>query len=105
MDTLLPWSTTLSVIEPVYPKAGCGRRPYPLNSMLSIHCMQQWYNFSDGGAMEDALYEIAYMRLFAKRSLQQAIHHHELPAPVGTTSTGTPAIRVHQPMATLKLAS
>ncbi|EJJ36205.1 IS5 transposase and trans-activator, partial [Klebsiella pneumoniae subsp. pneumoniae KPNIH2] len=26
--------------------------------MLRIHCMQHWYNLSDG-AMEDALYEIA----------------------------------------------
>jgi IS5 family transposase len=34
--------------------------------------MQQWYNLSDG-AMEDALYEIASMGLFAKLSLDQAI--------------------------------
>jgi hypothetical protein len=51
------------VIEPFYPKAGNGRRPYPLETMLRIHCMQHWYNLSDG-AMEDALYEIASMRLF-----------------------------------------
>jgi IS5 family transposase len=35
--------------------------------MLRIHCMQHWYNLSDG-AMEDALYEIASMRLFARLS-------------------------------------
>ncbi len=62
----------LAVIEPVYPKSGNGRRPYPLETMLRIHCIQQWYNLSDG-AMEDALYEIASMRLFAKLSLDQAI--------------------------------
>jgi IS5 family transposase len=62
----------LEVIEPVYPKAGNGRRPYPLDTMLRIHCMQQWYSLSDG-AMEDALYEITSMRLFAKLSLDQAI--------------------------------
>ena len=72
MDALLPWSRMLEVIEPVYPKAGNGRRPYPLDTMLRIHCMQQWYNLSDG-AMEDALYEIASMRLFATLSLDQAI--------------------------------
>jgi IS5 family transposase len=33
---------------------------------------QQWYNLSDG-AMEDALYEIVSMRLFARLSLDQAI--------------------------------
>ena len=48
-------------------KAGNGRRPYPLETMLRIHCMQHWYNLSDG-AMEDALYEIASMRLFARLS-------------------------------------
>ncbi|MDN0518188.1 transposase, partial [Escherichia coli] len=45
-----------SLPEPFYPKAGNGRRPYPLETMLRIHCMQHWYNLSDG-AMEDALYE------------------------------------------------
>ena len=44
MDALLPWSRMLEVIEPVYPKAGNGRRPYPLDTMLRTHCMQQWYN-------------------------------------------------------------
>ena len=72
MEALLPWAMMLAVIEPVYPKAGNGRRPYPLDTMLRIHCMQQWYSLSDG-AMEDALYEIASMRLFAKLSLDQAI--------------------------------
>ncbi|OZG41228.1 IS5/IS1182 family transposase, partial [Aeromonas sp. A35_P] len=72
MEAVLPWPRMLGVIEPVYPKAGNGRRPYPLDTMLRIHCMQQWYNLSDG-AMEDALYEIASMRLFAKLSLDQAI--------------------------------
>ncbi|MNH03895.1 Transposase DDE domain protein [compost metagenome] len=72
MEALLPWSRMLAVIEPVYPKPGKGRRPYPLETMLRIHCSQQWYNLSDG-AMEDALYEIASMRLFAKLSLDQAI--------------------------------
>lgn len=72
MDVLLPWTMMLAVIEPVYPKAGNGRRPYPLDTMHRIHCMQQWYNLGDG-SMEDALYEIASMRLFAKLSLDQAI--------------------------------
>uniref|UniRef100_UPI003BA061CC IS5 family transposase n=1 Tax=Aeromonas jandaei TaxID=650 RepID=UPI003BA061CC len=72
MEALLPWAIMLEVIEPVYPKAGNGRRPYPLDTMLRIHCMQQWYSLSDG-AMVDALYEITSMRLFAKLSLDQAI--------------------------------
>ncbi|EGQ95934.1 transposase DDE domain protein [Vibrio cholerae HC-49A2] len=72
MEKLLPWSQLLAVIEPFYPKAGNGRRPYPLETMFRIHCMQQWYSLSDE-AMEDALYEIASMRLFAHLSLDRAI--------------------------------
>ncbi|WP_267285534.1 IS5 family transposase [Klebsiella pneumoniae] len=33
-----------AVIEPFYPKAAMARRPYPLETMLRIHCMQHWYN-------------------------------------------------------------
>ena len=63
------WQNMVEVIEPFYPK---GRRPYPLETMLRIHCMQHWYNLSDG-AMEDALYEIACMHQFARLSLDRAL--------------------------------
>lgn len=72
MDNLLPWTQLLELIEPFYPKVGNGRRPYPLETMFRIHCMQQWYCLSDE-AMEDALYEIASMRQFAQLSLAKAI--------------------------------
>lgn len=75
MESLIPWQRLESVIEPYYPKAGNGRRPYPLATMLRIHCMQQWYSMSDP-AMEDALYEIASMRLFAGLSLDKPIPDH-----------------------------
>ncbi len=72
MDKLIPWHRLETIIEPHYPKPGNGRRPYPLSTMLRIHCLQQWYSLSDP-AMEDALYEIASMRLFAGLSLDKAI--------------------------------
>ncbi len=40
MDGLLPWEALEGRIRPVYPKAGRGRRPYPLAVMLRIHCVQ-----------------------------------------------------------------
>jgi len=75
MDKLIPWKRIESIIEPHYPKAGNGRRPYPLSTMLRIHCVQQWYSLSDP-AMEDALYEIASIRLFAGLSLDKPIPDH-----------------------------
>ena len=47
METLVPWKQIEAVIEPYYPKPGNGRRPYPLITMLRIHCLQQWYSLSD----------------------------------------------------------
>jgi transposase, IS5 family len=51
---------------PCYPKTGSkgGRLPYPLETMLRIHLLQQWYDLSDP-AMEDALIEVPTMRRFA----------------------------------------
>jgi len=64
MDQLIPWKRLEKTIKPHYPKNGQGRQPYPMSTMLRIHCMQLFYNLSDP-AMEDALYEIESMRRFA----------------------------------------
>ncbi|UJB17025.1 IS5 family transposase [Xanthomonas translucens] len=72
MDQVVPWSALLSQIAPHYPKAGRGRHPYGLETMLRIHFLQQWYALSDP-AMEEARYEIASMRQFARVSLLEAI--------------------------------
>src|SRR5690349_18732373 len=71
-EQVVPWKALLKVIEPFYPVAGNGRRPYPLESMLRVHLMQNWFALSDP-AMEEALYEIASLRSFAALSLSEAI--------------------------------
>jgi transposase, IS5 family len=40
IDELIPWQQLEAQIEPFYPKAGNGRRSYPLSTMLRIHFMQ-----------------------------------------------------------------
>ncbi len=64
MELVVPWKALLKVIEPHYPVAGRGRRPYPLEAMLRVHLMQNWFALSDP-AMEEALYEITSLRTFA----------------------------------------
>ena len=64
MDKVVPWSRLLAVIEPHYPVAEQGRPRPPLERMLRIYFMQQWFNLSDP-AMEDALYDSEAMRRFA----------------------------------------
>ena len=63
MDGLIPWEELEELIRPFYPKAGRGRRPYELSTMLRIHCVQLFYNLSDPG-MEDMLYEVESVRRF-----------------------------------------
>ncbi len=67
MELVVPWKSLLDLIEPLYPMAGNGRRPYPLEKMLRVHLMQNWFGLSDP-AMEEALYEITPMRAFARLS-------------------------------------
>lgn len=69
MELVVPWRALLKVIEPHYPVAGRGRRPYPLEAMLRVHLMQNWFALSDP-AMEEALYEIASLRTFARLGLE-----------------------------------
>jgi IS5 family transposase len=64
MDAVIPWARLLALIEPHYPKAGAGRQPHPMERMLRIYFMQNWFNLSDPQA-EDSLYDIESMRRFA----------------------------------------
>jgi IS5 family transposase len=72
MELVVPWKALLKLIEPHYPLAGRGRRPYPLESILRLHLMQNWFALSDA-AMEEALYEITSLRSFARLSLNEPI--------------------------------
>src|ERR1700751_107805 len=64
MNAVVPWARLTALIEPHYPKGGGGGRPpMPLERMLRIYFMQQWFNLSDPQA-EDALYDIEPMRRF-----------------------------------------
>ncbi len=64
MDGLIPWEALERRIEPRYPKPGRGRRPYPLGTMLRVHCVRLFYN-PGGPGMEDLLYGVESVRRFA----------------------------------------
>lgn len=72
MEQVVPWSGLVALIEPHYPKAGGGRKPYPLETMLHIHLLQNWFSLSDP-TVEEALYEITSMRQFARLTLSAPI--------------------------------
>ena len=66
MDAVVPWARLLTLIAPHYPKVGPkgGRPPMPLETMLRIYFLQNWYALSDPMA-EEMLYDSQAMRHFA----------------------------------------
>ena len=73
MELAVPRKARLAQIEPYYLRSGrVGRLPYSMDTILRIHLLQQWYALSDPG-MDEALREIASMRLFARLSGLDAI--------------------------------
>ena len=66
MDAVVPWSRLLMLIAPHYPKAGPkgGRPPMPIETMLRVYFLQNWYALSDPMA-EEMLYDSEAMRRFA----------------------------------------
>ena len=66
MDAVVPWARLLKLIAPHYPKVGPkgGRPPMPLETMLRVYFLQQWYALSDPMA-EEMLYDSDAMRQFA----------------------------------------
>ncbi len=64
MDAVVPWSRLVERLGPLYPKGERGRPPVPLERMLRVYFVQQWYGLSDDG-VEDAFYDSQALRGFA----------------------------------------
>ena len=64
MEQVVPWARLGERLRPLYPKGERGRPPIPLERMLRVYFVQQWYGLSDEG-LEDALYDSQALRRFA----------------------------------------
>ena len=64
MERVVPWAALVDLVAPHAPEGKKGRPPFPVQTMLRIHFMQQWFTLSDP-AMEEALHDIALFREFA----------------------------------------
>ena len=64
MERVVPWSELVALVSPYLAEGKRGRPPFPVESMLRVHFMQQWFNLSDP-AMEDALHDVPLFREFA----------------------------------------
>ena len=68
MDAVIPWAPLRALVAPHYATPGRGRRPLPLETMLRVYFLQQWFDLSDPQA-EDMLYDSEAMRRFARVDL------------------------------------
>ena len=61
MDSLIPWQDWVSIIDPIYYEGKVGQKPYPIELMLRIHILQNFYDLADMAVM----YEILDSRAFS----------------------------------------
>ncbi|MBQ7542651.1 MAG: transposase [Clostridia bacterium] len=78
MDRLVPWAACVSLIEPVYPAGGHGRKPIGIETMLRMLFLQKWFGLSAKGT-EEAIYDSYAMKQF------MAIRFDEEQVPDATT--------------------
>ena len=71
MQQVVPWKDLVALIEPYAPEGRRGRPPFPVEMLLRIHFMQQWFTLSDP-AMEEALHDMPLFRDFAGLSWDSA---------------------------------
>lgn len=64
MERVVPWRELVSLVSAAAPLKTTGRPPFPHETMLRLHFMQQWFGLSDLG-MEEALFDIPLYRQFA----------------------------------------
>ena len=71
MQQVVSWKDLVALIAPYAPEGRTGRPPFPVEMLLRIHFMQQWFNLSDP-AMEEALHDMPLFRDFAGLSWASA---------------------------------
>jgi hypothetical protein len=68
MDGVTSWALLLALIAPYNPRAGRGRCPLPLPTILRVYFLQQWFDLSNPKA-EEMLYDSDSIRRFARFDL------------------------------------
>ena len=63
MQQVVPWKDLVQLVAPYAPEGHRGRPLFPVEMLLRIHFMQQWFTLSDP-AMEEALHDMPLFRDF-----------------------------------------
>jgi len=65
MESIIPWNEWMALIAPYYVQKERGRKLIPLETMLRMYLMQNWFGLSDEG-IEDAIYDSYAMKQFLR---------------------------------------
>ena len=65
MESIIPWNEWMALIAPYYVQKERGRKLIPLETMLRMYLMQNWFGLPDEGT-EDAVYDSYTMKRFLK---------------------------------------
>ena len=60
MNSVIPRSEWIGIIQPCYYKWETGNKPYPLEIMLRIHMLQNLYDLSGMGAKYEVIYRCVF---------------------------------------------
>lgn len=55
MNRLIPWNEWIEIIKPYYYKGERGNKPYPLETMMRIHMLQELYSLADMAVMTEVI--------------------------------------------------
>ena len=75
MESIIPWNEWMKLIPPFYVQKERGRKLIPLETMLRMYLMQNWFGLSDKG-IEDAIYDSYAMKRFLKIDFSTAQTPH-----------------------------
>ena len=64
MEAVVPRARLVALITPFYPTGKRGCPPVGVEKMLRMYFLQHWYGLADE-ALEDALYDVISLRVFA----------------------------------------
>ena len=70
MQTLLPWDEWADLVRPHYPSGSRGRKPQPIQRMLKMYMLKNWFDLSDLST-EEAVYDSYSMKRFLQLDFSQ----------------------------------
>lgn len=93
MRQVVPWKD-LALIEPYAPEGRRGQPPFPVEMLLRIHFMQQWFTLSDP-AVEETLHDMPLFRYFAGLSWDSATPDESIHPALSPFAAGAPVDRAN----------